>query len=289
MLAQHQSTVVTNLYTGEDGSIKSIYQFNNVYNPVANLTTIPVDVSVGVQADVVVMFQYLHNNWGVELGYGFWGKTCETIDLDCGCTPFEQNSWALKGDAFMYGFYDRSLDDIVASALSPSQSQATICKGTNNTPNTLDNSQYYQNPGVDRKQEAWATNGMTDPLYIYLPTGITDDQMYTSKDPIFINPSDIDWCGARTKGMSHKVFGHFDYTWTDRQDWVPYIGIGGEVEFGCTCCNDCCKPSCSNCSPCGQITDPCSTSCGTKIYDSSCNCCAVSQWGIWLKGGVAFY
>lgn len=88
----------------------------------------------------------------------------------------------------------------------------------------------------------------------------------------------IDYEGARTKGMSHKVFGHINYAWMDREV-VPFVGLGGFAEFGKgpDCCNDC--DSCNTCS----------TSCNS--CDDDCSCCkniALSQWGLWLKGGVSF-
>jgi hypothetical protein len=88
---------------------------------------------------------------------------------------------------------------------------------------------------------------------------------------IVLTDTMIDYDGARTKGMSNKVFGHIAYSWNDREV-VPYLGLGGEVEFGRN--NDC------------DCSTTCSTSCSTD-----CSCCkyaSLSQWGIWLKGGVSF-
>jgi hypothetical protein len=60
------------------------------------------------------------------------------------------------------------------------------------------------------------------------------------------------------------LFGHISYAWLDQSDkcWMPLLGIGGEVEFG-------------------------SASAG-----SASECCrairALSQWEVWIKGGIAF-
>jgi hypothetical protein len=93
---------------------------------------------------------------------------------------------------------------------------------------------------------------------------------------IVLTNSMIDYEGARTKGMSHKVFGHIDYAWTDR-DIVPFLGLGGFAEFGIndTCCKD--DSTCNNC---------CSTTCNDNC--SGCKYASLSQWGIWLTGGVTF-
>lgn len=93
----------------------------------------------------------------------------------------------------------------------------------------------------------WAVSPLSTP-HTYVPPVSSD----------VILPSDINYKGARTKGMSHKVFGHISYAWMDR-DIMPFIGVGGEGEFGR---NDC-----------------------------SGNCCtyvSLSQWSVWLKGGISF-
>ncbi|TET06959.1 hypothetical protein E3J79_00365 [Candidatus Dependentiae bacterium] len=261
-------------------------QFQGIYTPVANITTIAVDVSVSVQADIVLMLQYVNSNCSFDIGYNFWGRSCEKIELRCDCPcPFEEGTWGLKGDAFMYGF--KSLDGSITTTavpLSATQSRATICQGTNKWPNGFDGIAWPQNPGIDSRQLAWDDN--KNPLLIYDVANTTTCQIYTSNNPTLIKFCDIDITGAGTKGISHKVFAHFDYTWREREEWVPYIGLGGEVEFGyqdkrCNSCSNSCYRSCSSC-----CVPPCSATC-----DSSrcCNSCALSQWGIWLKGGVAFH
>ena len=135
-----------------------------------------------------------------------------------------------------------------------------------------------------------------DPLHVYtdLNTSGTSAQVYTSYEPVFIKFCDFDLCGAQTKGISHKIFAHFDYTWRDREDWIPYLGIGGEVEFAKKPCDDCCynycNPCCSTscCTTSCCTTNCCTTNCCTTNCCDSCCTCAVSQWGVWLKGGVAF-
>lgn len=114
----------------------------------------------------------------------------------------------------------------------------------------------------------WAVSPLST-IHTYVPPVSTD----------VILPSEIDYDGARTKGMSHKVFGHVSYAWMDR-DVVPFIGVGAEGEFG---------TNHSDCSDCNSCNNSCSTSCNS--CDDDCSCCknvALSQWGIWLKGGVSF-
>ena len=92
-----------------------------------------------------------------------------------------------------------------------------------------------------------------------------------------LTDSDIDYENARSKGISHKVFGHVSYAWMDR-DIVPFIGIGGEGEFGR---NEKCGSSCAS---------TCANSCATNsaCEKTCCNHVSLSQWGVWLKGGISF-
>lgn len=99
---------------------------------------------------------------------------------------------------------------------------------------------------------------------------------------VVITDTMVDYDGARTKGMSNKVFGNINYAWMDREV-VPFIGLGGFAEFGRN--EGCCSTECST--SCNDSCNSCSTSC----CDDDCSCCkyaSLSQWGLWLKGGVSF-
>ena len=137
-------------------------QFNAEYSPVANFSTRDVNVSIGVQGDVVSMLNFTRLGFSLDLGYNYWGMSHEDIELkDSNCAPiFPANTWALKGDAQVYGF---RADTGAAIALSATESLATIHQGTNipdagTTPDTaaitnigVDNAQFAQictNPSV---------------------------------------------------------------------------------------------------------------------------------------------
>jgi len=236
-------------------------QFNNEYSPVANFTTRDVNVSIGVQGDVVVMLNYTHRSFSWDIGYNYWGMSHEHIELrDSDCAPtFPANTWALKGDAQVYGFIAGTNQPV---ALSATESLATIHEGTNipgegTTPATsattnikVDNAQFAQT--LDRLGAAVINNN-------------EGNQIRTSIQPLFIKEDDLNIDGAETRGSSNKFFTHFSHTWVDREDWIPYLGIGCEVEFGNTNNDD--------------------------NNDSSCDhgiSCALSKWAILIKGGVSF-
>ena len=168
-------------------------------------------------------------------------------------------------------------DDSVA--LSASQSSATIHAGTNagHVDATL-TSVTLQNGGVDNALFALITDEPSRVIHTPLSEGgfdINSNQMKTSIHTVFLRPSDVSL--QETKGYSHKIFTHLSYTW-DRDNWVPFLGIGGSAEFGHNEC--CCDSNCST---------GCSTSCTTNC-ESGCSSidCTLSQWSVWAKGGFSF-
>ncbi|HRN77912.1 MAG TPA: hypothetical protein PLU71_01620 [Candidatus Dependentiae bacterium] len=255
----------------DETAVAADYQFAQEFAPVANLTNFKVDVSVAVNADIVAMFNYTCNAWNFDFGYNFWGRSCEKIRLDCDCTTFAENTWALKGDSQVYGYFDVAdapfaVNDFIA--LSATQSQATINAGTNGGTPTL-------NPNVDNAQLAF---GGPTPVVIDAARADVLGQTNTSIQPVFIKQSDINF--ARTKGISNKVFANLGYTWVDREDWIPYLSVGFEAEFGSNSSCDCADECCNDCGDCGD--------CGDCDTNGNCLKCSLSQWGVFVKGGLSF-
>lgn len=272
-------------------------QFKSLYTSVANLTTFPVNVEIGVQGDLTLLFNYTRGNLGIDFGYNFYGRSKEKIcKCDNGCSEFAENTWVLKGDAFMFGFVvnPETLLPTSAVALSASQSTATVTSGTNGWPSGIGAVPWQSNPGIDAPQPAFA--GLS-PLQSVLGSDATGELVQSSFDPVYIKESDIEFAG--TKLISHKAFWHIGYTWNDMDVWTPFFGIGGEFEFShkdkcccpstCTNNSDCCSTSCCS-------TD-CSSSCSSSCCDDNCcdkKCCkgrymGLWQWGLWFKGGVSFH
>lgn len=80
--------------------------------------------------------------------------------------------------------------------------------------------------------------------------------------PVYFNDNMInERSGQATRGFTHKIFGNFGYTWSDCVNWIsPFFGIGGEVEF--------------------EGLNP--------RQDIKANKNSISQWGVWLKGGIGY-
>jgi len=254
-----------------DAAIFPNVVFSNEFAPIGNLTSFNVDVSVAVNADVVAMFNYTCGNWSWDLGYNFWGRSCEKIKLDCKCPQtFAPNTWVIADNASFFGC-DATTGD--AFPIAASVSNATILGSTFTPAENLANAQ-INNPVL----AGVTTGGVTTAL-----SACSDDtvDINTSIQPVFIGQDDINF--AKSQGISNKVFSHIGYSW-DCECWSPFFGIGFEAEFAQH--NDNCNNDCDS---------DCNTSCNTDCKDDcddslkgDCVRCGLSQWGIWVKGGVAF-
>lgn len=258
-------------------------EFQNEFSPVANITKLSITSNFKIQGDVAAMFEYQIGGITVDLGYNFWAMSCERICIDECCPKnFAENTWALKGDAFVVGFEGSTTNPTTANdrlpvRLAATDSKATIYRGSKGSVEQPSNDKadnpalaFTNNSGMLMINQNFPVLSRTNS-----EVGNVNQQARSSNEPIYIKESDIDLAGNR--GLSHKVFAHVNYTWTQKDSaWIPYIGFGGEVEFGKTenNCDDACDTACS--------TDPCDV-CHTCID------CALSQWGIWIKLGLTYY
>lgn len=231
----------------------SDFKFAEEFAPVANLTTLCVDVSTNVQIDWATMLTYSRCNFTFDLGYELWYRGAEKIQANCDTANLiAANTWALKGDASVFGFAaiadaGISIELNQAVALAGSESLATIHQGK--SPN--------RSTGLDNPQSARAGNA-DDSLTVDLLTLPNPDagSAFTSIQAITLSGNDIDICGAATKGFSNKVFANISHFW-DCACWRPFLGLGAMGEFNRN----------SHC-------------CSTES--------AFSQWGVWIKGGFVF-
>ena len=266
MLAVHMSPPVDDLVAAIDNNnVVPASQFTYRFSPVANITTIPVDVTIAFQADVVFKLAYTYKNIQWDIGYNFWTRSCEKIcrRSDSCCKNQLPSGWALKGDSFIFGFAQSSTGlSSLGTPLAASQSNATIFAGTNNWPDGIGPDIWNQNPGIDAPKGP-AYNYSGDPLVTHQWAYTTTwNPVCVSEAPKIISEDDLDICGARTKGLSNKLFTHINYTFNECSHCTPYLGLGGEIEFG-------------------KNTEPCNKA-------MQCHYASLSQWGLWLKGGLEF-
>lgn len=258
LLAEMSSTVAdlfANPVAGDQaGSVAPSHQYAGKLLPVINVTTFDVNVSIDVQVDAALKFSYYNCGFEADLGYNLWARSGEKFKLRDSST-FTEKKYVLKGDSHVYGFAQIASGNIALNgpvALSASQNTSDI-HGGKNFPSGFVLADAIRNPGVDNAQYARLVAANTANANILAGVG-AGGQTRTSKDPIFVKADDIDM-SKTPSAMSHKLFGHISYNWDDCEDWIPFLGVGGEIEWA------------------GK-------------YDS--NYAAVSQWGVWIKGGISF-
>jgi hypothetical protein len=268
MLAQRVGIPVQ--YNLKGDGVAPVAQFDNEFLPIANLSRLCVDVSTTIQAEFTAMCTFVCDNFSWDLGYNFWARSCDSLQSRR-INPFENNTqWALKGDAQMFG-YDRGAAGagalVGAVPLSATQNNATINHGTNKTDNNTF-ADAIKNPGIDNATNSTGDGSVggagtnNNPLSAQPFT--TDLTIKTSINPVLITKDAISLCNQVTKGLSNSLFTHFSYTWQRNKEWMPYLGLGGQVEFG------------------KNSNNSCDTGC------QGCMTCSISQWGIWIKGGLNF-
>ncbi len=264
MLATQLNTPVTNNLQGGPtiGDLTPApLQFKNRVASVANITTLPVKVSCSYQLDATVLLSYEHKQWNYQIAYNIWARGCESICVRQDCNPrILQETWALKGDAFLFGFDPNN--GLAPVALSATQSHATIFSGKN-FAGTLDDptnmASAQANPGIDNPQFAFgdATNGSAN-NELREPSNIFNTR--TSIDPVLITPDDIYFGSATTTNLTQSIVAHISHSWLHHACTTPFLGVGGKVELAFASSD--CKTSCSR--------------------------CALSQVALWIKTGVTF-
>lgn len=241
-------------------AVAATVQFGNELTPVANLTAQDINVSVGAQMDLTAWLNYTSGGFSWDLGYNLWFQTCEKFGCADKCGPLlaaDKNTWVLGSDAVEYGRSGANTPAALAYwPLSFSISNATLT-----------------NSGELDTPFSFAVNNPTDvaeTTVLRLEDRVPSDQAPIVLNPVFLSVEDID-LEQKSKGLSNKVFTNFQYTW-DRECWTPFVGIGGEAEFGSG----------------RKCEDTCSTTPVTTNDCKSCLSSAVSQWGVWAKVGLSF-
>lgn len=172
-------------YTGSPG----VYQ--NEINNVINLTTLPVESTFSVEGNFALMFDFHSRNWSMGIGYEGWGRTCESLKIDCSCpNSINLSDWAVLGrQKIAHG------SDPVIALCEPA---ATISKSQ---------------PATDTATASIVT--ATD-IKNRIPENLSEA---------------IDIDGQRAHAVyTSKVFAQIAYTFKD-SDYCPYLGISGSGEI----------------------------------------------------------
>lgn len=290
-----------------DNETTASYQYNRNLVPAINWSTFSVDVRIDVMADAVIKLGCVMDNWTFDLGYNFWARSGEKF-CNNRCVNDNTKIYAIKGDSWIYGAIDNGTGNIYP--MSTSEFPANIHSGTNYPSQNGDNP--ATNPRVDH-----ATFAFQDTNELY--TVGAANQIKTSINPIIISKTNLN-LGKSPSSITNKGFMHIGYAWKEKEgDYVPFLGFGCEVELAtdnydkcCCCSNSCCKNNSklnslqenfdnsndlnslekSNTTNSECKNKGCCNSSSSTCCNCSCDACSVrggvSNWGAWVKGGIAF-
>jgi hypothetical protein len=219
-----------------------------------NKTTFASKIKINVQADLAFKLAFQWHCWEGDIGYDLWIRSREKLVCREWLLP---NHYAIKGDAQLYG-YNLNIPEAgdIFVPLNATQSQATIHagQGTGNANLT------FINTNADNAAEAYVN--IDEALVQSTAQGLEGTGVDViglvngSNQALLLNDSAINPCsGLSPRALTNKLFGHVAYTWYERCGAIPYLGIGGEVEWAAK----------TN---------------GVKT--------AASQYGIWIKGGITY-
>lgn len=226
-----------------------------------NFTTRNVKSSIGVTGDATLAFIYRHKGFSLQLGYNIFGRQQEKLCLQPGtvpCSTFDANySYGLKGCTgdyyYSYPVTAGSTTGITTgptllNATATASSSITSC-GTTDNPVAISTASVaavdWTNPF---KCSGALANAIPNPTVV---ATITNCLASSSNPAVPLTDANLDIESGRVQRLvSNKGFLAMNYEW-DECEWMPYIGIGGEVEGGSRCCD-------------------------------------FKQWGVWLKGGFSF-
>lgn len=238
--------------------------FSGLFTPVANLTTVRVKISTAIQANAATLVTFAHHKQRYSFGYDFYARSCEKIDLVDDCLPFDTDNWALKGDAFVYGFIPMDTSPTAAISNTPvplgvSQSCATIRRGANNTGPQSNVDIFSFNDGVDNP--TGAQFGSIILTRQPLQTATPDNQQFRSTPLTLLSRQDLNLNSVRTRGLQQGVLAQWAYLFETPKK-TGSIRIGTRIVFGM-------KTALPN--------QP----------HHRCENTSLNTWSIWFGGGIA--
>lgn len=238
------------------GGVAAEQQYHGVIMPAINQTTLTVNVDIAFELDMALKLSYKHNNFSWDVGYNLWGRTRERFHAR---QSLPEKSFALKGDAQIYGF--DAEDEFMA--LNVTQSQATMHagQGEGNANRDFrnrngDNAVDENGVGFDATLNIAGNEILLFQVRSDVDIPLTRDTVFGSNQAVFLTDCDIDNFSALSESaVAHTFFTHFNYRWSECRSAIPFIGFGAEVSFDAV---------------------------GFKRI------CAVSEWAVWMKMGIAF-
>lgn len=214
------------------GQVSAEYQFKKEFCPLANLTRLPINASRSIICNGALAGSMQIDPVLLKIGSTFTLSSPEKIRLETDNIFANNTTWALKGDAQVYGF----TDDGSPIALCATESNATLFSGTNypstGNPSTNQKISARKNSNVDNKGLASQSNA----IFLNYDPNVTPDFttiINGSTNPIFIKEQDLALESSQIQYAECSLFGSFTY-YVGRtiNDWQPSFSIGSSLLFG---------------------------------------------------------
>jgi hypothetical protein len=206
------------------------------YSYLANISTLDVKAHINVLFEISTTLTYATERANWSFGYRFWARGDDKLKFVCP-DQFPADTWALKGDATVYGFAiaPGALPAGTPQRIAASESEATIETGTNmpsqgsTDPVVIVAAQ--RNPNIDNPMSA--TTNLGQPLAAS-PSDLTlGNQVNLSDQPIFFNINDLNIKSACSTGMLHTVFMIVDTQLNDLDAATAiHLYMRGEIDCG---------------------------------------------------------
>jgi hypothetical protein len=206
------------------------------YSYLANLSTLEVEAHIKALFEISVMLTYAVERTNWSFGYRFWARTDDHLNI---IHPqlFPEQTWALKGDAHVYGFAIQPGSDPAGTAryIRASERKATVESGTNmpsqGSTDPVVIAAARKNPRVDNPVPA--ITGTGQPLAASPDDLTLVNQTRSSEPPLYLSIGDLNIKSACSTGMLHTVFTIMDTKLTDgSRGHTLHLYVRGEIDFG---------------------------------------------------------
>ncbi|MBP6869922.1 hypothetical protein KBC04_03510 [Candidatus Babeliales bacterium] len=159
-----------------------------------NFTTLASNSSFGVEGDAVISFAYVARGWSWDLGYEFWGRSAETLEIT---GSFNNQAYAVLGN-----------QDITLGTSPYTASNACQPLAQMNLASAAPITASSSGPAVNQ-----------------------DDVVLATVAANRVALTDLNVAGAQQNtSLTSKVFTKVTYEWID-SDYRPHLGVMGEFEI----------------------------------------------------------
>jgi|GEM_PF-2208125 len=206
------------------------------YSYLANISTLAVKAHIRALFEISLTLTYATEKTNWSFGYRFWARSNDCLEIVDPCA-FPADTWALKGDATVYGYAIPPGPDPAGmpQRIPTSEQKATVETGTNiprgGSTDPVVLAAAAQNPHIDDPVSATTPGGQ---LLAATPINLTPTNVVNlSMPPVMLSIADLNLKSACSTGMLHTIFTILDTQLnctTNHPAWHMYLRA--EIECG---------------------------------------------------------